>query len=402
MSMTATPITPDLLRGALDHERTSDGLVPHRLPAWARERLPDVQFSVAQAHPSGVRLMFRTAAAHIELAVLPTKRVYLGLPARPDGAYDMVVDGEFRERAVAIGGDTIAIDVSTGAEEFRPGGPSTITFEPGDMGVEKSIQIWLPYNEGVTLIGLATDAPVEPDPAPPKTWLHYGSSISQGSNASGPSATFPALAASTLGLDLVNLGFAGSALLDPFVARVVRDTAADLISLEIGINLVNTDAMSLRAFVPAVEGFLDTIRDGHPTTPVVVVSPLYCAIHENIPGPGAFDPVALAVGEVRFIATGSPGAGKLTLTVVRSALAEVVRRRSTTDPNLYYLDGLDLYGEDDFADLPLPDGLHPDAESHLRIGTRFGAAVSAILPSEPGDGIDAVLRDGFELRQSRP
>ena len=45
----------------------------------------------------------------------------------------------------------------------------------------------------------------------------------------------------------------------------MRDTPADLISVKLGINLVNTDLMRLRAFGPAVHGFLDTIRDGHPT-----------------------------------------------------------------------------------------------------------------------------------------
>ena len=40
-------------------------------------------------------------------------------------------------------------------------------------------------------------------------------------------------------------------------------------------------------------------------------------------------------------------------------------------PHLRYLDGLDLYGQQDFADLPLPDQLHPDGPAHRRIGERF-------------------------------
>ena len=74
--------------------------------------------------------------------------------------------------------------------------------------------------------------------------------------------------------------------------------------------------MRLRAFGPAVHGFLDTIRDGHPDVPLLVVSPILCPIHEDTPGPGAFDPDALAEGAIRFRATGDPAeraAGKLTL-----------------------------------------------------------------------------------------
>ena len=103
-------------------------------------------------------------------------------------------------------------------------------------------------------------------------------------------------------MELVNLGLGGSALLDPFTARAMRDTPADLISVKIGINLVNTDLMRLRAFAPAVHGFLDTIREGHPTTPLLVVSPIYCPIHEDTPGPAALGPRARS-------ATGGCGSG---------------------------------------------------------------------------------------------
>jgi hypothetical protein len=94
---------------------------------------------------------------------------------------------------------------------------------------------------------------------------------------------WPLLAASLGGVELVNLGFSGSALRDPFTARTMSTTPADLISVKIGINLVNTDLMRLRAFRPAVHGFLDTIRDGHPDAPLIVVSPIYCGIHEDTP-----------------------------------------------------------------------------------------------------------------------
>ncbi len=97
--------------------------------------------------------------------------------------------------------------------------------------------------------------------------MHHGSSISQGSNAAHPTGTWPVVAARLAGVELMNLGYGGSALLDPFTARIIRDTPADLISIKIGINLVNADLMRLRAFVPAMHGFLDTIRDGHPATP---------------------------------------------------------------------------------------------------------------------------------------
>jgi hypothetical protein len=375
------PITADLLRGALDLERTEHGVLPHRLPARARAQCTDGQLAMAEAQPSGVRLTFRTRATAIELDTLPTKMSYPGAPPRPDGVYDLLLDGELAGQGIATGGNVLTVDMTTGSAETRPGPVATVRFH-GLVDHVKVVEIWLPYNEITQLVALRTDAPVEPAPdGDRRKWLHHGSSISQGSNAASPSTTWPALAAVLGGVNLTNLGFGGSALLDPFTARALRDTPADLISIKIGINLVNTDAMRLRAFTPAMHGFLDTIREGHPDIPLVVVSPIACPIHEDTPGPSALD---LSAGTLQFRATGDPAgraAGKLTLGVIRDELAGLVRQRAADDPNLHYLDGRDLYGDTDFAALPLPDQLHPDAATHRHIGERFAAL--AFTPGGP-------------------
>ncbi|MFF2732562.1 SGNH/GDSL hydrolase family protein [Streptomyces sp. NPDC058008] len=379
-----TPLTEDLLRGALEVERTGHGLLPHRLPARARAQNTDGQLAMAESQPSGVRIVLRTRATLLELDTLPTKRVYAGAPPRPDGVYDLLVDGRLAGRGGVSGGNTLTIDLATGTAETRPGPVGTLRFAGLSAGM-KDIEIWLPHNETTELVALRTDAPVEAPAAPGRpVWLHHGSSISHGSDAASPTTTWPALAAALGGVELVNLGFAGSALLDPFTARTMRDTPADLISVKVGINLVNTDLMRLRAFAPAVHGFLDTIREGHPTAPLLVVSPLLCPIHERTPGPSAPDHTALSEGKLRFSAAGDPAgtaAGQLTLSVIRDELARIVEQRAPGDPHLHHLDGRELYGEADAAELPLPDALHPDAATHRRIGERF--AGTAFGPGGP-------------------
>ncbi|MEU0137209.1 SGNH/GDSL hydrolase family protein [Streptomyces sp. NPDC006296] len=379
-----TPLSEDLVRGALDLERTAHGLLPHRLPARARAQNTDGQLAMAEAQPSGVRIALRTRATLVELDTLPTKRDYAGAPPRPDGVYDLLVDGRLTDQARASGGNTLFIDMAAGTAETRPGPAGTVRFG-GLADHLKDIEIWLPHNETTELIALRTDAPVEPVPATGRAvWLHHGSSISQGSDAASPTTTWPAVAAALGGVELVNLGYAGGALLDPFTARALRDTPADLISVKAGINLVNSDAMRLRAFTPAVHGFLDTVREGHPTTPLLVVSPVLCPIHEHTPGPCAPDYSALSEGRVGFRATGDPAetaAGKLTLGIVRDELARIVGQRAADDPNLHLLDGRELYGEADSAVLPLPDGLHPDAATHRLMGERF--AKLALGPGGP-------------------
>jgi hypothetical protein len=368
----ATPLTADLVRGALELEQTSYGVLPHRLPGRAR-RYADAQLAMAESQPTGVRIAFRSRATVVRLTTVPTKQVYVGGPARPDGVYDLVVDGRLTAQATALGGHTLTIDMATGSLEMTLGEPTTIEFD-GLGEDEKDIVIWLPWNERTELVTLHTDSLVEPLRTAGRVWLHHGSSISHGSDAASPTATWAALAAAEAGVELINLGFGGSALLDPFVARAIRDTPADLISLKLGINIVNQDLMRLRALAPAVHGFLDTIREGHPSTPLLVVSPIRCPIHEDTPGPTEMDASGLAEGRLRFRAAGDPADvafGKLTLTVIRGELGRIVEQRAADDPNIACLDGQQLYGAADAAELPLPDDLHPDAAAHRRIGERF-------------------------------
>jgi hypothetical protein len=368
--MLSTPLTAQFLHGAAELERTARGLRPHRLPEWVREQFPDPQLLMAEGQPSGVRVVLATSARTVSLVTHPLRVAYRGAD-RPRGAVDLVLDGEPVASSVLDGGDLIEVDLGTGATELRPGPPHTTTFDGLPAG-DKLVELWLPHNESVEVVELRSDAPVAPVEPSGRVWLHHGSSISHGSNASTPTQIWPALAARLGGVQLRNLGLGGSALVDPFLARVIRDAPADLISVKLGINVVNLDGMRLRTFVPAVHGFLDTIRDGHPTTPLVLASPIFCGIHEDTPGPGAIDPDTLGTGQVRFVATGrseEQQQGKLTLKVIRDALAAVVERRG--DPNLHYLDGTTLYGAEDAVEHPLPDALHPDTATHRLIGERF-------------------------------
>ncbi|USX25088.1 GDSL-type esterase/lipase family protein [Oxalobacteraceae bacterium OTU3CINTB1] len=378
-----TPLSPEFIHGAVEIERTESGHLPHRLPAWARAQHSDAQLTMAESQPAGVRLAFRTASTTLELLTLPTKRVYRNMPPRKDGVYDLFTDGRLTHQLSATGGNALHIDMAAGSVALTPGTVQTLRFD-GLADGRKTIEIWLPHDEKTELVALRSDADVTPVTAHARRrWVHHGSSISQGSNATHPSGTWPAVASTKAAVDLVNLGFGGNGLLDPFTARTIRDLPADLISIKIGINLVNTDMMRLRAFISSVHGFLDTVRDGHPSTPLVVVSPTFCPIHEHRPGPTVFDTAALAEGRMLFRASGAEGdiaQGKLTLAVIREQLQAIVRQRAKMDVNIHYLDGTQLYGEMDNQQHPLPDALHPDTPTHRLIGERFADAVFARQP----------------------
>ncbi|MGJ9404922.1 lipase [Nesterenkonia aurantiaca] len=383
MRISAGALAP-LLLGALEHEFTDRGLLPWRLPAAARRQSTDPGVERVAAEPSGVHLDFRTEASRLALITHPTRE--LTGDETPHGAvYDVLVDGELYAQLsspVQGVGTTRRSDPITGEVSSTRGGDARIELPRLPPGAH-DVQIWLPHDERTELVGLESDAAVIPAGAEGRTrWLHHGSSISHGFAVSHPTGTWPVVAARAAGVQLTNLGLAGQAMLDPFTARTIRSAQADVISLKLGINITNGDTMRLRTFIPAVHGFLDTIREGpHAETPLLLVSPLHCAIQETRPGPLQMEllesgPRFSSMGDSREVAS-----GKLTLQVIRRTMREIVQARRTEDPQLHFLDGLELFGEPDEAELPMPDQLHPDTAAQQRIATRF--ANVALAPGGP-------------------
>ncbi len=129
-------------------------------------------------------------------------------------------------------------------------------------------------------------------------------------------------------MELVDLGFDGGAHLDPFTARAMRDTAADVISLEVGLDVVAGDTLRRRTLGPALHGFLDAVREGHPDVPLLVVSALGHPDLEELPASATAHDVA---------------SGRLSLRASREVVTGVLAQRAADDPQLFHLDGLDLF-----------------------------------------------------------
>nr|WP_211207369.1 GDSL-type esterase/lipase family protein [Stackebrandtia nassauensis] len=366
-------IERSMIRGAVEITETARGLVPHRLPAWARRQIPDRFMIQTSAESAGVRLAIRTAADVIELDTQARRIADSADTPFPPSVYELTENGKPVASAGATAGTRYVFTFEKPSGEIVPGPDATARFEGLATGVERDLELWLPYHDHVELLGLRADAPVTAGSwnAAPR-WVHHGSSISHGYRADSTTGTWPVVAALQAGAHLTNLSFSGNAMLDPFTARTIRDTPADLISVKIGINIISGDAMRLRAFRPAVDGFLDTIREGHPDTPIVVVSPIWCEPVESSAGPTIQDPDR---GEQWTIAEGSEADvedGKLSLRGIRAEYAAIVeRRRADGDKRLRYLDGLSLYGGSDAAVMPLPDNLHPGPDVQRLIGERF-------------------------------
>lgn len=359
--------------GALDCQQTPEGVVFRRSPAWAKLQIVDPALDLIVAMPAGVRLEFRTTSTSLELDAVLTMVQIEGFD--PTNAVFDVVVGDQSPASVAAASSARIFVGRDKTWQVHPGPPTTVKLNGLPADGETPVEVWLPHAAMVEVRDARIDAgatllPIERQR---RRWVHHGSSISHCVEAPSPTQTWPALVARTAGVDLVNLGFAGQCVLDGHVARTIRDLDVDLISVKAGINIVNGDVMRERAFVPALHAFLDTIRDRHRLTPLVLVTPIICPCVEENPGP------TVAGEGNRYRALPRPpdlATGALTLQRIRQLIADVVDvRRMAGDTQLYLVDGLQLFGPDDVADLP--DALHPNPAGYRRIAERFSAQVFA-------------------------
>jgi len=352
-------------RGALSTEISLLGLRIRRLPQWTAAQYGDDRFlDVVSRHGSGVRLEFETTAAWIELdgrwdvlriqgAVLPPPVVVVEVAGAPPVAQPL---------PAGFGVDLLD---ARGEVTHEPGAETRMRLDLPGAPQARAVTVWLPPAARTTIAHARSDAPLAPRAEAKRRWVHYGSSISQCLDADDPRDVWPVAVARRLGLDLVNLGLAGEAHLDPFVARAIRDAAPDVITLKVGVNIVGGATMKARTLRAAMHGFLDTLREGLPTTPVTVISPVFCPDLEAVPSAPDSRVEATPACDEAIPARDD----RLTMPAARAILREVVAVRSSDDGHLAYLDGTLLLDAAD-ADL-FPDRIHPSPAGYRRMAERF-------------------------------
>ena len=332
--MRSVQLTEEWFHGSVSLEQTKAGIKPWRIPYRDYELFHPEGIEGKAAICAGIRLRFQSDTTDLALAFEPV----------PEAAsIDCLIDGKLLA--------SVRIQAGAGKVEWK------------DLPLgSKCIELWLPQNTGMTINSLMVNHEAEAEALPDQRlkWVTYGSSITQCVSAESPSCTWPSIASREMDINLTCLGFSGNCHLEPMVARMIRDLPADLITLCLGINVYGAETLGLRTFRPAVLGMVETIREKHIDTPLVVISPIYAAERE-----------------VRENKLG------LTVSSIRSEVAaavEILQQRG--DRHLHYRDGRDWFGPADKAHLP--DGLHPDAAGYKLLGYRFGEQILGDIVGKNG------------------
>ena len=306
--------------GAVSVQRKDGWVQPWRLP-FHDLALYDPGVVLNAAVPAGVRLRFGTDAESFALLV----EAMAG-----EGCIDVYANGAFLHSQSFASAET---------EILCTGLPAG----------HKELECWLPPHLPFRLreVRLPGGAEVVQSADTRPKWVTYGSSITHCSGAESPSATWPGVVAMGNGYNLTSLGLNGQCHADPMVARLLRDLPADLISVKLGINISGQSSMNERTFSAAIFGTIATIRDGHPATPLLMCSPIWCPDREN-----------------------TPNRVEITLTKMRATIQKVVESfQARGDQHIYYINGLDLFGAE--LQAYLPDGLHPDGQGYRKLGMNF-------------------------------
>ncbi|MFJ9244900.1 SGNH/GDSL hydrolase family protein [Streptomyces sp. NPDC101776] len=319
------------LRGTLPDLSWSAG--GSRLPLSACQKLTADTVRAARV-PAGLHLAFTGAVSTIALTVRTGARTTVPAPTLPEAL------------VVHVPGSP----ATTVPVPFR--GPGTVHIELPDRDPARTVRVFLPEAFGTVIDGLAADACLEPAPQGP-LWFVYGDSITQGWSVSKPGLTWPSLVADHLGLDLVNLGFAGAARGELPVADVVVGSGAAAVTVAWGTNAWSSLPAGANQIAETTRLFLTAVRQGLPDAPVTVVSPIVRPDAEDTPN--------------RFGAR---------LTDLRQALESAVRAfaADTGDPRITLVPGLDLVPAGQ-----LVDGIHPGDEGHRALADGVTAHVAAGL-----------------------
>jgi lysophospholipase L1-like esterase len=321
-----------LIRGQL----TADGANPRATP-HVLERLPRDTGQTSEIS-AGVRLELTGDASSVEIS------------------YELGASNPFANPAAAA---EAVVYVDTAAVSSVPlvEGRGTVRVALPPRDPQTRVRVYLPETGTIRVADVEpSGGTIEPPPARPR-WVVYGDSITQGWSVTAPGSSFASRVARDLDLDLINLGFAGSARGELPTAQLVAHARPDLVTLAWGTNCwsqIPVDGEYIRALTGM---YLRALRWSLPGTPILVLSPI-----------------------IRPAAEGTANAVGATLAELREGVESAVSDQLEHDPaqRLALLPGMDLVSAEQ-----LVDGIHPDDAGHAAMASAITERLRPWLENEP-------------------
>ncbi|WP_343244823.1 SGNH/GDSL hydrolase family protein [Streptomyces sp. SID14478] len=312
---------------------------PVRADPADRDRLPADTWERART-PAGVRLEFTAhGVSAVEIAYVARE------PSEVDGYRG--VPPAF----TVLGG--VDVPAAVGAHVVRlplPRRDGTYTVQLPET-VRPLIQAVRPLGGGT----------LEPAPRRPR-WLVYGDSIVEGWAATRPYFAWPAIAGRALGLEDVNLGYAGAARGELASAQQLASVEADMLTVAFGTNCWSRTPYSAPLLYETTRSFLAVLRAGHPHAPLLVVSPVLRPDAEE-----TRNQLGATLGELR--------------SAVERAAHDAV---ASGDRHLALLPGGGLLGPEH-----LVDGVHPGDRGHLLLARAVADRLTGVAQAhgDAGNGM---------------
>jgi lysophospholipase L1-like esterase len=316
-TLTWTPVGGKLAVAGLPWFQENQGEF-WRLPARSKDTFPPAVWNLA-LDPTGARIRFRTDS--------PTVAVRVEWP-RPPGMRNMHA---FGQSGVDLYTGDVYVATAVPDKDAVPGKVYEHVYFRGQPRVMRDVTIYLALYSPVKVIGIGLEKDTAVEAAKPfaiaKPVVYYGTSITQGGCASRAGMSYQAILGRRLNLDQVNLGFSGNGRGEAALARAVAAIDASAYVLDFAQNNGSVESLA-----QAYDPFIAIIRELHPETPIVAITPIYAA------------------GE----ATGSRRNEEM-----RALIRKVVSRRiADGDTHLQLVEGPDLLGPSRVDGLV--DGTHPN------------------------------------------
>ena len=225
-----------------------DGYRMARLPESVMQQVNPGIRETSGFYSAGIELRFRlnSGCADIWLREIPIREAQVAY------LFYGSIQGGWQTSSYVIGTEPTRIHLE---KPENMDALKEITEREGLAFSPEVFRLVLPYGNCIFLGAEGKIEPPRKEDMPDACYLAYGSSITHGSLALAAPYTYPFRIAQKLNCDYLNLGFAGTAQMEPALAEyIVSRKDWTFASVEMGVNMLG-DSFSEEMFERSIDGF---------------------------------------------------------------------------------------------------------------------------------------------------